>query len=175
MFMQQQYSPSALHTAGFRPGMQAQNALRAAALYASQSVAQAHDFQSVNADVDGDGDEDTTGIRLQPIAGTSGQALAAGASVDLELKPLKLFKGLNVVASDSLAEATVFTSLMVGQTDMLTSKGSVPLAGLVGKASDNLLDMPWAGPGLSIYLTLKNISADPIVFYGAFRGLAVIG
>jgi hypothetical protein len=173
MFMQQH--TGALHAQGFRPGQAAHNAARAAELYGQRR--RTADHQSINADLDHDGDEDTTALRLLPLAPSGGISLATTVSVDLELKPLKLFKGLNFVGQGAAVDdAIVITSFFVGQTDMFVSKGVVALSGFVsGKAGDNLLDMPWAGPGLSIYLSLKNVSSGTVILYSSIRGLAVVG
>lgn len=183
MFAQQQLRQ--LERSGVRAGHAAHNtlvssqqALRAAQMFRPRS--ERAEYQSVNADVDGDGKEDTTSIRLLPVAdsgSTAGKSLAAGATFDFELKPLKLFKGLNFVgAGAAIDDGIAILSAFVGQTDIWVAKGAVPLSGLVGARGDsNLLDLPWAGPGLSIYLTLKNISAATIVYYGGIRGLAVTG
>jgi len=168
----QQHSHGALRAQGFRPGQAAHNAQRAAELYGQRYP----EHQTINADVDHDGDEDQTAIRFLPLSPSGGTSLATTVSVDLELKPLKLFKGLNFVGQGAdVDDAIVITSFFVGQTDMLVAKGAMALSGLVGKAADNLLDMPWAGPGLSIYLSLKNVSAGTVVLYQSIRGLAVVG
>lgn len=169
MFMQQQLRQ--LERAGLRPGQ----SVRARELFRAR--AEREEYQSINADIDGDGREDQQSIRLAPIVtGTTGQSLATTVSADFEIKPLKLFKGLNFVGMGSAVDdAIVITSLMVGQTDMLVSKGTVPWSGLVSKGNENLLDLPWAGPGLSIYISVKNVSGGTVVFHGAIRGLAVTG
>jgi hypothetical protein len=172
LFMQQ-HSSGALQAQGFRPGQAAHNAARAAELYGQRSYPE---HQSINADVDHDGDEDTTGIRILPLAPVGGLSLATGVSADLELKPLKLFKGLNFVGAGSASDdALIITSFFVGQTDFFVSKGAMAFSGLVSNKQENLLDLPWAGPGLSIYLSIKNISSGTIVVYQSIRGLAVIG
>lgn len=164
---------------GFLPGQGLHNAIIAASLFDRPAgglvLPAAPEYQVAAADVDKDGDEDTTAVRYLPLTDESGKALAAGASTTIELEPLRWCKVLNFIVAPALADATVLTRWEIGQDNMFPARGAIPFSIAGADAVDKAVDIPWCGPGVPLVLTIKNVSADPVVFFGAARVVAIIG
>jgi hypothetical protein len=163
---------------GFLPGQANHNALLAASMFGRPEgglVLPQPEFQAVAADVDKDGDEDTTAVRDLPLTQAAGLALAAGASGEINFEPIRWCKILNFTVSDALGEKCVLTEFFIGQDNMFPNKGAVPFSNYKAEATDKQRDIPWCGPGVPLILTVKNIDAAAVVFYGSARVIAIIG
>jgi hypothetical protein len=164
---------------GFLPGQGLHNALIAAQLFdrpaGSMLLPAAPEYQVAAADVDKDGDEDTTAVRYLPLTGEEGKTIAANNSGTIEFEPLRWCKILNFVVEPGLAAKLILTRWEIGQDNMFPSRGAIPLTTFAADATDKAVDIPWCGPGVPLVLTLKNLDTDPVVFYGSARVVAIIG
>jgi hypothetical protein len=141
----------------------------------NRGLVQVPSFQAMAADVDSDGDEDTTAIRFMPLTSDAGKVLAAGASGDIEFEPLKWVQILNFVFVPSLVEKILVTNFVIGQDPQFPFKGAIPAGVFAADSVNALIDVPWCGPGVPLSLTLKNIDSGSATVYGAARVRAVIG
>jgi hypothetical protein len=133
------------------------------------------DVQLVGADADGDGDEDKTLIQWLPLTGTSGSTVAIAASVDLELKPLRMCTILDIEVDVDIGKKFVVTSFFVGAEDQFVAKGAIPLSVFAHDATFKQMSTQLAGPGVPITLTLKNISGAEAILWGGARVLSIVG
>jgi hypothetical protein len=132
-------------------------------------------LQIVGADVDHDGDEDTVYQQMLPLTVVGGLSFTAGQSQDLELRPLRLFQPQIISVEPTLAAKFIVTALSIGQEDQFVAKGAVPLAAFAANSTYRQLAGQWAGPGVPITLTIKNIDAAVQVLYGVWFGSSIVG
>lgn len=158
-----------------------QNALALAAMFNRpvnsalyQSAAPA--LQIVAADIDQDGDEDKTAVRFMPLTGTAGVVIAAGEVADIEIEPLRWSQVLNFVFIPADTADLLVTNFVVGQDPQFPYKGAIPLGVFAADSVNALIDVPYAGPGVPLTLSIKNKHASAEkTLYGAARVRAVIG
>jgi hypothetical protein len=132
-------------------------------------------LQLVGADIDRDGDEDTVYQQMLPLTVVGGLAFTAGQSQDLELRPLRLFQPGIIAVEPALAAKFIITSLSIGQEDQFVAKGAVPLSAFGTTSTYRQLAGQWAGPGVPITLTVKNIDAGAATLYGVWFGSSIVG
>ena len=132
-------------------------------------------LQLVAADIDSDGDEDTTAVRFMPLTDVAGKAIAAGATEDIEIEPLRWSQVLNFVFVPADTEGLVVTNFVVGQDPQFPYKGAIPLGVFAADSVNALIDVPYAGPGVPLTLSIRNTTAGSKTLYGAARVRAVIG
>lgn len=148
------------------------NAVRHGELY----LPQGYEHEAVAADVDGDGREDKTAIRLMPLTDASGKEMAAGATAEIEFEPLRWVQILNLIFEPVLSADIIVTSFFIGQDNQFPAKGAIPANVFASNATNGLIDVPWCGPGVPLSITLKNVHGSAArTFYGAARVRAVIG
>lgn len=134
------------------------------------------EHEAVAADVDQDGKEDKTAIRLMPLTDAAGKAMAAGATAEIDFEPLRWVQILNFIVDPTMAADIVVTSFFIGQDNQFPAKGVVPANVFASNATNGLIDVPWCGPGVALTLSLKNVHASAArTFYGAARVRAVVG
>lgn len=133
--------------------------------------------QLVAADVDQDGDEDKTAIRLVPLTGDAGKAIAAGATEDIVLEPVRWSQVLNFVFVPEDTEGLIVTAFTVGQDPQFPTNGKagIPLAIFAADSTNALIDVPYCGPNVPLTLSVKNTTAGSKTLYGAARANVIIG
>jgi hypothetical protein len=132
-------------------------------------------LQLVGADIDHDGDEDTVYQQMLPLTVVGGLSFTTGQSQDLELRPLRLFQPGIISVEPTLAAKFIVTALSIGQEDQFVAKGAVPLAAFACNSTYRQLAGQWAGPGVPITLTIKNIDTGTNVLYGVWFGSSIVG
>lgn len=166
---------------GFLPGQSAHNALLAAQLFdrpeRARLVPVRMGFEAVAADVDKDGDEDKTAVRLLPLTDAAGKSLAntIGATAEIDFEPIRWCKILNFVFPDDICENVQLSNFFIGQDNQFANKGVIPMHRFKADANSKDLDVPWCGPGVPLQLSFRNTTADARVVTGEARAIVIIG
>lgn len=127
-------------------------------------------------DVDGDGKAETVLDQWLPLTGAGGVVLAAGDTADIEITPQRLFKPGILSVPAALAADVIITAFTIGIEPQFVSSGAVPLAAFAPDATYKLLSSHWAGPGVPVRMTVRDLraSGDPKKLYGIWFGDSVI-
>jgi len=109
---------------------------------------------------------------LQQI-GVLSAAIAAGASVEIEVKPVRPFKSKRFVIPSNIGLFFVVTDVAVAGKSMLAGKGEVPGIAFAENSEDTNVDWDTVNPGVPLNLTVKNTDSVAHDFRAFVSGLAV--
>jgi hypothetical protein len=108
-----------------------------------------------------------------PLTGVSGTSIAAGATLDLELKPQRLFRA-GALFLNTAAQALWLTALAIGQENQFVASGAIPGTFFTVDSIWKVLSAQTAGPGVSIIASFNNPTAGAVVLSGVFAGKSVV-
>jgi hypothetical protein len=94
-----------------------------------------------------------------PLTPANGITIAAGDSVDIELKPQRLFRPGVLSVPSAVAADVVMTACSIGQENQFVAQGGIPLECFATLVNNAPLSAQTAGPGVSITLSLHNTHA----------------
>lgn len=95
----------------------------------------------------------------QNFAGTVPTNVAIGATVQLELKPLRVIRPDRIMVGRVPAQAFNMSDITIGTTSLNASRGSIALDAFAPDAVNATMRCTvTASPNLSIYFTVTNIS-----------------
>lgn len=112
-------------------------------------------------------------LRLQrvPQGVDSGPvAIAAGATVDIDVQPQVKFRPERLIVTDSVAPFFLINDIKVGKNSQLPSTDPVPATVFVSNATDVQLAFRTCYIGQKIVVSVTNIDAAGHRFTGAFVG-----
>jgi hypothetical protein len=81
----------------------------------------------------------------------------AGQTLDIQASPQKCFKGQKLSVSGSNANQFLIIDLKVGTNSQSVASGGIPAEIFIAGASENILDLDWANPGINVTLQVQNL------------------
>jgi hypothetical protein len=108
-------------------------------------------------------------IREFPI-GFTFRNIAAGASVDIEVKPQVKFKGHRLAVDPRLARYFTILDIKVGKDSQLAATGEMPASAFSALAVDTRMELDPAEPGIVLTLRVSNIDTTPRDFFAVLYG-----
>lgn len=108
-----------------------------------------------------------------PLTGVAGISVGAGASVELELKPQRLFRPGRLTL-DAASLPLQLTACSIGQENQFVAGGAVPGEFFARDSIGKQLTSQTAGPGTTMLMTFHNPTAGAIVLRGAWEGKSVV-
>ncbi len=115
-----------------------------------------------------------TKARKQMIGINSAATIAAAAQSTITVAPQTLFRGRKLIVGAALGVAFTIDDIKVGNVSQMAASGSVIADAFLPTATgqDNI-SMDTCPPGMSISITVTNISAGALTFRGALFGDSV--
>jgi hypothetical protein len=108
-----------------------------------------------------------------PLTVAAGLSIAAGATVDVELKPQRTFRPGDLTLS-AVAQVLHLSGLSIGGENQFVASGAIPCEIFSKDSTSKRLKAQTANRGTSIILTFTNTTAAAVVLSGVWAGDSVV-
>ncbi len=102
--------------------------------------------------------------------GFSALNVQPGTPAEIEVKPQVLFKGKRLAVAPTIAKEFVIVDIKVGKNSQLAATGEMTAEAFSALAVGTQMELDTASPGITITLSVRNISIIPHNFYAVLYG-----
>jgi hypothetical protein len=108
-----------------------------------------------------------------PLTIAAGLSVGIGATVDVELKPQRLFRPGCLMLS-AVAQVLMVSGCTIGGENQFVASGAIPGEFFSPAATFNLLNAQTADRGTSIIISFTNTTAGAVILKGVWAGKSVV-